>query len=110
MANRIFREMDAVGEWSHSSDMDCEKDKQRIRRLVKPLEINPNLTNKAQLLSLKRPKTKFSIAIRCFQWLNCFFTSVSNKQAVLHAKIGFIWKKKFQILDEDLNLSRFHFS
>jgi len=31
--------MDAVGEWSHSSDMDCEKDKQRIRRLV----INPNL-------------------------------------------------------------------
>ena len=24
--------MDAVGEWSHSSDMDCEKDKQRIRR------------------------------------------------------------------------------
>ena len=44
LANTIFREMDAVGEWSHSSDMDCEKDKQRIRRLVKPLEINPNLT------------------------------------------------------------------
>ena len=34
MSNTIFREMDAVGEWSHSSDMDCEKDKQRIRRLV----------------------------------------------------------------------------
>ena len=35
MSNTIFREMDAVGEWSHSSDMDCEKDKQRIRRSVK---------------------------------------------------------------------------
>ena len=34
-SNTILREMDAVGEWSHSSDMDCEKDKQRIRRLVK---------------------------------------------------------------------------
>ena len=44
MSNTILREMDAVGEWSHSSDMDCEKDKQRIRRLVKPLKINPNLT------------------------------------------------------------------
>ena len=36
--------MDAVGEWSHGSDMDCEKDKQRIRRLVKSLKINRNLS------------------------------------------------------------------
>ena len=50
MSNTILREMDAVGEWSHSSDMDCEKDKQRIRRLVKLPEI---LTGKLLLFRQK---------------------------------------------------------
>ena len=47
--------MDAVGEWSHGSDMDCEKDKQRIRRFVFMLTTKRPLYMKTIVnLALKR--------------------------------------------------------